>query len=149
MEQKQVYDKDGTTFYYCAIFSTEGGGLHQWLLKFDQGLISIYSTASDLNIALTYPMEEHWVYEEIKPYESDGTRIRGAKFKTNSFTLSIDVSEFAKSTGPQEHSQGNLELESGGISVTARIPYNIALNIIKFASGSTDLDGTAYVIKRV
>jgi len=153
--QKQVYDAEGTTHYHCSMIVKEGNSSQQWMLQFAQGYISIYSASTGLHIRLNYPREEHWTYEYEYPAYRDGAIQRGAILKTSNFTLQADVREYLDPKDPDfdpenddtGDPQGYLTLSSNNMTNSMHIPYKVALAIMKFASGSTDLDGARNVIK--
>lgn len=153
--KKQLYDAEGTTHYHCSMIVKEGISSQQWMLQFAQGYISIYSPSTGLHIRLNYLREEHWTYEYNEPMWRDGAIQRGAILKTSAFTLQADVREYMDPNDPefdpeideQGENQGYLELYSNSITTSIHVPYKVALGIMKFASGSTDLDGARNVIK--
>jgi hypothetical protein len=72
--------------------------------------------------------------------------MRGAEIKTDTFTLIVDVAEYDEEGEPQ----GFLEIHTNNSNIqyiSLDIPYRVAAGIIKFASGSTDLEGAIHVQK--
>ena len=152
MSNKQIYDKEGTTHFQ---YTFKVKRKTEWHVFFAQGFISISDVFGITKIKINFPEEDHWVYEERETTPSNGGYCRGAEIKTKDFTLTVDVREYLDYDDPDFNSEfdeagspeGYLELDTKIGITTISIPYKFALSIIKFMSGSTDLEGVCGVIK--
>jgi hypothetical protein len=154
---KQTYDAEGTTDFSCSFLERvlPLRKKTQWMLRFTQGFISIYSPYTGLNIALNFPAKEHWVYTDRESEFRSGATVRGAEIKTSLFTLWADVREYLDPEDPafdpeydeEGENSGHLDLDINGQHITVDLPYRVALGIITLAAGSTDLEGAMHVRK--
>ena len=149
---KQVYDKEGTTNFQCTFIDKSGlrkKNRPEWHMFFTQGFISIQNYSNQTRIKVNFPEEDHWVYEERETAPRDGSYFRGAEIKTKDFTLTADVREYLDAEDPEfdpeydeeGENEGYLELDTKIGYISISIPYKLALNLIKFMAGSTDLEG--------
>ena len=121
-----------------------------WNVFFKQGYFSIYNSITHMRIELEYPHEDHWVYTDGCRGFHCGYNRKGAIIKNDHFRLAVTVNEYEFDS--QSHpkfdpkrdtvgvSSGHIDLETKGHVLTMKIPYNLALNRIKFMSGSPHLD---------
>ena len=156
MTTKQVYDKEGTTnFQYTYVEKINKTKINEWNVFFTQGFISISNVYDITKIKINFPEEDHWTYEEREQTATEGCFERGGLIKNSHFTLTVDVREYMDDDDddfdPDYHETGDPEgyivVQSKTINVTLCIPYKLALSLMKFMSGSTDLDGVCGVIK--
>jgi len=110
----------------------------EWNISFTQGFISISNVYNITTIKVDFPEEDHWTYEEIEKTESEDSVERGGLIKNSHFILIVDVREYMD-IDKSEENEGYLYLESKTITIQLPIPYKLALSLIKFMSGSTDL----------
>jgi len=157
----QYYDEDKTIDYSCSFIEPskyKKSKKNQWMLRFTQGFISIYSPDTHINIYLNFPAEEHWIYTEIESHYRSGAIISGAEIKTKAFTLEIFVTEYVSEDDPAFDPEYDIGGEPEGFfrmyvnnpdqpQISFDIPYRVATGIIKLASGSTELDGAIHVQK--
>ena len=109
-----------------------------WNVFFTQGFISIYNSITNMSIQLVYPQEDHWVYTDGRSGFHCGYNTKGAIIKNEHFRLAVTVHEYEiKAEGEDS---GHIDLETNVNVLTMKIPYNFALNLIKFMSGSPHLD---------
>jgi hypothetical protein len=150
MTSKQVYDKDGTTnfqFTFIDKSSLKKKNRPEWHVFFTQGFISIHDCSKDTRIRVNFPEMDHWVYTEREAEFSCGAICTGAEIKTKDFTLTIDVREYKDSDDPEFDTEcdeegenmGYLDLDTKIGRINMTIPYKLALNLMKFMAGSTDL----------
>ena len=150
MATKQLYDKEGTTnFQFTFVDKTplKKRNYKEWHVFFTQGFISIQDYSTQSRIKVNFPEEDHWVYEERESSSSSGSFCKGAEIKTKDFTLTVDVREYMDPEDaefdPEYHEEGSpegyLELNTKISHITISIPYKLALNLIKFMAGSTDM----------
>lgn len=156
MSTKQVFDKEGTTnFQYTFIENISKKKKEEWSVFFTQGFIGIMNVYNITSIKINFPEEDHWTYEEREVTLTEGCFERGGLIKNNHFTLTVDVREYMDKDNddfdPEYHEigepEGYIVVESKTINLTLCIPYKLALSIIKFISGSTDLEDVVGVIK--
>jgi hypothetical protein len=143
--RNQVYDAEGTTHFSFTLTTNEEGMIQQWMLHFAQGFISIYCPSTGLHIRINFPNEEHWKSEYKVPVLRDGAVQRSIIMKASTFVLQANVKEYMDPQSIQH--QATLDLSSGSMATTVHIPYKVALAIMKFALGSTDIDEAKYVTK--
>jgi hypothetical protein len=144
---KQVYDANGTIFYSCSLIAED----RQWMLQFEQGTISISGPSIGLYYHIHYPEEEHWTFEYIEPNWNDSSLIEGAIIKNSKFILEIATRKYYNpdpSGSDEPNISGHLELYAGAHNIAMTIPEKVARAIMKFVSGSTDLDDATYVIRK-
>lgn len=153
--KKQVYDAEGTTHFSFTLKVVENGKTKQWMLHFSQGFMSIFCPSTGLHFRMTFPYEEHWQYEYTQGVLRHGAVERGAIMRTSKFVLKADVREYIdpydisphdEDNIPGEH-EGHLDLRSDSMAISVEIPYKVALAIMIFASGSTDIPEARYVTK--
>lgn len=154
---QQTYDSEGTTDFSCSFMERSGTSRKktQWMLRFTQGFISIYSSFTGMNISLNFPTKEHWVYSDRESEFKSGATVRGAEIKTSLFQMEVDVREYLDPDDPafdpefdeEGENSGHLDLYINDQHITMIIPYRVALGIITVASGSTDLEGAIHVRK--
>jgi len=152
MSNKQTYDKEGTTnFQYTFKVKRKT----EWHVFFTQGFISIRDVFGITKIKINFPEEDHWTCLEIDSNPNNGGYSRGTEIKTKDFTLTITVREYLDFDDPDCNSEfdevgipeGYLELDTKIGHTTISIPYKLALSIMKFMSGSTDLEGVCGLLK--
>jgi len=154
---KQVYDKEGTTSFQFTFIDKSGlrkKNRPEWHVFFAQGFISIQNYSNQTRIKVTFPEEDHWIYEEREAGWNNGGLCRGAEIKTKDFTLTADVREHQDSDDPDfsphdvgGDNEGYLDLDTKIGHISISIPYKLALNLIKFMAGSTDLEGICGIHK--
>lgn len=149
---KQIYDADGTTFYSCSVMVAEDGKAKRWTMAFTQGEIGIFGTSTGLTFRMTYPKDEHWVYECLEPIRQDMNKKRGGQIKNSKFSLEIWITEpyteeEAEFVSDYSLPDGELILTVGGQTMSSNIPYTFAVALMKFASGSTDIEGATRITK--
>jgi hypothetical protein len=140
---KQVYDKEGTTSFQFTFIDkslAQRKGYKEWHVFFSQGFISISDYSTDTRIKISFPEEDHWVYQEREvEWRGDGL-CRGSEIKTCDFNLRVDVREYDDSD-EEGMADGFLELNTKIGYISILIPYKLALILMKFMAGSTDLEG--------
>lgn len=158
----QIFDSDGTIDYSCSFLektpNSRSKRRHQWLLRFSQGFMSIYSPFTGLNVSLNFSPDDHWVYSLRESEYKCGAISRGAEIRHTKFVLVVDVREYLTPDDPEfdpEYDEeginaGYLDLmfEENELQVCCEIPYLVALGIITIASGSTDIEG-AFNIRKI
>ena len=133
----QFFDKKGTTTIQQTFIDKE-----EWSVHFAQGFIAIRNDEVT-SVKLNYNENTHWTYEEHEANVRNGYFTMGAEIKHKLFTLAVDVSECSES----ESVDGFLTLDNKIATVVLPIPYGLALSLIKFMSGSTDLEGVLGLIR--
>jgi len=150
---KQTYDKEGTTNFQYTFKEKKN---KEWLVFFTQGFISISDVFGITRIKINFPEEDHWVYEKIESTIKYGSFCNCSEIKTKDFKLSVHTREHYIDPDDPEYTseyedvgkpEGYLELETKIGYTIISIPYKLALSIMKFMSGSTDLEGVCGVIK--
>jgi hypothetical protein len=149
---KQTYDAEGTIFYSFSLIVDEQGKSKRWMMIFTQGMVSIVGCSTGLSFVMNYPKEEHWEYQCLEKVRQDRNTKRGAKIENSKFTLEIWVSEPFTEDDPDFGTgcsvpDGELVMKVGEQSMSSYIPYTVALALIKFTGGSTDIEGATYVTK--
>lgn len=149
---KQIYDAEGTTYYASTLIVNERGRSKLWMMVFAQGMINIVGTATGLSFLINYPKEEHWEYQCLEKVRQDRNNKRGVKIENTKFTLEIWVTEPYTQEDPEFGTgcsvpDGELVLKVGWQCMSSNIPYTFALALMKFASGSTDIEGATYITK--
>jgi hypothetical protein len=157
MTTMQIYDKEGTTnFQYTYVEKIGKKIKEEWNVFFTQGFISISNVYNITKIKVNFPEDDHWIYEEREETSTEGCFERGGEIKNNHFTLKVDVREYMDINNPvfnpDYHETGDPEgyivLDNKIITVELPIPYKLALSIMKFMTGSTNLDGVCGVIRK-
>jgi len=145
---KQVYDTDGTTdFAYIYYEYVSKKNKDEWKIEFTQGCINIMNVYNTTRIKINYPIEDHWMYQEIVKTYVNNAFEQGGMIKNNHFILQVEVREYMDPNNhefdPKYHeigdNEGYIMMESKTINVELSIPYKLALSIMKFMSGSTDV----------
>jgi hypothetical protein len=152
----QFFDKDGTTKFQFTFVDRNKVTYKkiEWCIFFAQGFILIDNHIGT-HIKVNFPEEDHWTYEKREEDANDGGLCHGAEIKNKEFTLTVDVQTYLQPGDPEydpeyhEYSEpeGSLELDNKIIKIKISIPYKLAINMIKFMSGSTELSGVCGVIK--
>lgn len=153
----QIFDEQGTTQFQFTFIDKNKKTLKkiEWTIFFAQGYILIENNRG-IRIKINYPEENHWVYEEGDSSYHEGSFCHSAEIKNNEFTLKVDVREYLEpgdsdydpeyDTG--EDPEGYLDLDNKTIRISIIIPYKLARNLMKFMTGSTQLDNICGVIKK-
>ena len=140
-------EKEGITSfqYYFVENEKSGKNATQWGIFFSTTQISIEDFAKKTKICMKFVEGEKWKYKELDNIETTFTRCKGAEITATNFTLSVYVHEFKK---PANHPpEGTLDLVMNSTTTSISLPYKLALNIMKFMSGSRDVEGVCYVRK--
>lgn len=149
MAANQVYDKDGTTnFQFTFIDQSVIRKRYrpEWHVQFAQGHISINNYSATTLVKVSFPPGDHWVYEGQEEHLHRGAVCSGSKIETKDFMLTVSVRRYLDA---EEENECYLELDTKFSSTSMMIPYKLALALMKFMSGSTDLEGVSGVHKKI
>ena len=128
----QIYDKAGTTHFQFTYVERKS----EWHVRFSQGSISIKEKFKHKRIKVNFPEADHWTYEQHQSHLCDGVFYRGADIKNRHFTFSVSVHEYLD---PDCRDEGFINLDTETVKTSMAVPYTLALNLMKFMNGSTDL----------
>ena len=154
----QVYDTNGTTsfqFTFVDKSAIKKRNWKEWHVFFAQGFISIQDHTTNTRIRVNFPEEDHWTHEEYETEVRHGGHCSSAKIKNKHFTFRVDArqhkceydEDFDSEFDEEGEDQGFLELDTKIGITNMAIPCKLALILIKFMDGSTDLEGICGVFK--
>ena len=155
----QVYDTNGTTSFQFTFLDK----CDQWCVFFAQGFISIQDYSTNTRIRVNFPEEDHWTHEEHEADVRDGDHCMSTEIKNKHFTLRVDTRQHKDELDEKEsheedsdeedsheedyYEEGYLELDTKIGITNMTIPCKLALILMKFMAGSTDLKGICGVFK--
>ena len=140
-------EKEGITSfqYYFVENEKSGKNATQWGIFFSTTQISIEDFARKTKICMKFVEGEKTEYRDLDVIEGTYTLCKGGEIMARNFTLSVYVHYFKN---PENQApQGTLDLVTNSTTTSIDLPYKLALNIIKFMSGSTEVEGVCYVRK--
>jgi len=140
-------EKEGITSfqYYFVENEKSGKSAEQWGIFFSTTQISIEDFAKKTKICMKFVEGEKTEYRDLDIIEGTYTLCKGGEIAASKFTLSVYVHYFKNPEN--QPPQGTLDLVTNSTTTSIDLPYKLALNIIKFMSGSTDVEGVCYVRK--
>jgi hypothetical protein len=113
----------------------------QWHVEFGIGRIDIQDCCGQMKFSVKFPGELFWTFMKLPTIYGDYSTCSGAEITTKHITMSVYVHEFKNPDTPCE---GTLDIVTDITTNSISIPYRLALNMIAFMGGSTNLESPCY-----